>query len=231
MKNVLVCKNCASENTFYNFVCTKCNAILRERVVNIDLWHTQNLLLDSPGKAFLKIIQAEHKNFIFFLGFLIALKVFISSIILSEQMFNTSGSILLLLFLSLGAVPVFIIIASYLLKYSLKPFHVKTRFNDDYSIVTYSFIPYIYALVFLFPVEVTLFGEYLFSNNPSPFELKLIPAYVLAGLESLMALWSIVLLFFAAKTASHSNIYSIIYSLLIGLLFFLLPFAIPFIHH
>lgn len=231
MKNLLICKNCGTENSFYKFNCTKCKAILRERIVNIDLWHTLNLLIDTPGRAFQSIIHAEHKNFIVFLGSLLILKIFINSVVISEQLYDTSDSALLFLLLAFFVVPVFLITAAYKMKFSLKIFRIDTRFKDDYSVLTYSFIPYIYALVFLFPVEITLFGGYLFSNNPSPFELKLIPAYILCGLEVLMALWSIVLLFSAVKVNSKSNLYSLIFSLLAGLAFFSLPLLMALLLH
>jgi len=231
MKNVLVCKNCSTENSFYKFNCTKCNAILRERIVNVDLWHTLNIIIDSPGKAFSKIIQAEHKNFVFFIASLVILKTFIYTLVFSEQIFGQSGSAVIILVLSFTAVPVFIVIAAYLLQVLTRLFKVDTRFKDDYSIITYSLIPYIYALVFLFPVEITLFGGYLFSNNPSPFELKETPAYILAGLELLMAVWSIVLLFSAARTASGKTIFSFIYAFIMGLLFLSIPVLLAMLYH
>lgn len=231
MKNLLICKNCGTENSFYKFNCTKCNAILRERIVNIDLWHTLNIITDTPAKAFSKIIQAEHKNFIFFIASLFIIKVFINTIILSEQLFARSGSMIVILLLSTLAAFGFIAGAAYLLKASLRIFKTDTRYMDDYSVVTYSLVPYVYALVFLFPVEITLFGGYLFSSNPSPFELKLMPSYILIGLELLMVLWSIILLFFAVKVNSGSTIFSIILALLIGSLFFALPFLLSIIYH
>ena len=83
MKNFIECKTCHSENPTYGLICTNCKAYLRERIFNIDLWHTVSLLIESPGKAYNLIIQSEHKNFIFFISYIVSLKLLIDSMFFS----------------------------------------------------------------------------------------------------------------------------------------------------
>ncbi|MGE5457191.1 MAG: YIP1 family protein [Methanococcaceae archaeon] len=220
MKNVIACKNCQQENPLYNFICLKCNSYLRERIVNIDLWSTIGLLIESPSKAFKNIIHAEHKNFIFFLYFLVSIKFFINTLILAEPVFGNSGIfgyLSITFMVSLVAPLVLFFLFSWLFTMLTKAFHVKTRFKDNLSIIIYSQFPHIIGLVFLFPVEMVLFGAFLFTSNPSPFILKPGPALIISILELLMMLWSAILIFFAIKVTSKSVIYSIIVTLLLSL--------------
>ena len=54
-------------------------------------------------------------------------------------------------------------------------------------------MPYSFAAIILFPVELIIFGKYLFSVNPSPFIIKSFLAWVLVSLEFLLILWSVFL--------------------------------------
>ncbi|HEX2868031.1 MAG TPA: YIP1 family protein [Ignavibacteriales bacterium] len=229
MKNVITCRNCSGENPYFSLICGHCNAFLRERVVNIDLWNTVGQLVESPLKAFRNIIHAEHKNFIFFLSFLIGIKFFIDALILSEPIFggtkifyNSVG----VFFTSVAAVPAAAALFSLLFTYLTKTFKVKTRYKDNFSLLIYSQLPHVFALVFLFPVELVLFGGFLFSTNPSPFLLKPTPAYTMSIMEGIMFLWALVLGFWACYAATRAKLYSLLVSLLYNIISILVILAI-----
>jgi hypothetical protein len=80
-----------------------------------------------------------------------------------------------------------------------------TRFKDNLAVIIYSQMPIIFALIILFPLEIVIFGEYLFSTNPSPFQIKSTIAYVFFSVEILLFLWSFFLTF-AAFYVSSKNI-------------------------
>src|SRR5690606_23987280 len=82
MKNAVVCKNCNSENPFYELICRNCRSFLREKIYNIDLWKTISQLIESPSTAFRNIILSEHKNYLLLLLVLIAGKLFLNGIFL-----------------------------------------------------------------------------------------------------------------------------------------------------
>lgn len=221
MKNVITCKNCSGENPYFSLICGNCRAYLRDRVVNIDLWKTVGGLIESPVKAFSDIIHAEHKNFIFLLSFLIGIKFFINALILSEPVFNGTqvfSHVVAVFFSSVGAVLVIAAIFSLLFTSFTKAFSVKTRYKDNFSFFIYSQIPHVFALVFLFPVELVLFGGFLFSSNPSPFLLKPTPAYTMAAMEGIMFLWSLVLGFWAVYAATRAKMYSLLVTLLYNII-------------
>ncbi|MCX6150187.1 MAG: YIP1 family protein [Ignavibacteriales bacterium] len=232
MKNIITCKNCGTENPFYSFICSKCNSYLRERIVNIDLWNMIGMLIETPSKAFQKMIYAEHKNFVTLIAFIVEIKLFINSLILTPYVSANPEIVkntLLLFIFSIVFFVIFVGIFSYKIKFLSNFMGIKTRFKDNFSMIIYSFTPQIFALLFLFPVEIVLFGGFLFSSNPSPFLLKPMPAYIMLGMEILIILWSVLLIFFAIKTTTKLKIFSLIAALLIVVGINLIPLIILYI--
>jgi len=224
MKNVVICKNCKSENPFYELICRKCKSYLRERVYNIDLWHTISLLIESPSKAFKLIINSEHKNFLVVLLLLISGKVLLNGIFLKIFLLKGEAEFpnyFLDYLLTLSFTVVILLLSSVLLKTISEKNGIQTRFPDNFSLFTYSFVPYTFSLIVLFPVELVLFGGYLFSYNPSPFQIKETLSYVLFAFEGLIIIWSIFLTISAIKVISNNFLYSFIFGILIHVLFYI----------
>ncbi|RJP73461.1 MAG: hypothetical protein C4539_01675 [Ignavibacteriales bacterium] len=226
MKNVQICKNCSAENPFYQLNCIKCNSYLRERVVNIDLWDTIGKMIESPSVMFRRIIFAEHKNFTFLLTFFIALKILINSFIvipyfkldsyLSNNLFVYSVFSIILVYILIYA-------SAAVLKVLTGIFNLKSRVSDNSAVIIYAFIPYIFGLVILFPVELVLFGQYLFSVNPSPFMLKEFASYVVLGIEGILFLWGITWLFLGINSFTKTKIFSLFSAVIIFLIVNLFP--------
>lgn len=231
MKNVQVCPNCNHENPIYKLNCNNCKAFLRTRIVNIDLWQTISSLLESPIKTFRSIIQAEHKNFVILLNFLIGIKFFLLAIILSsfselnsfnsDYFLSNTGLVIGLTFLAF-------LILSFLITHLNKLFGIENRFKDNYAILNYSFIPLLMSLLILSPVHYALFGQYWFTYNPPPYVVKPLPAYILLFIEGLMLFWSFLLLVFGNYAQTKSKVYTLIISIAIyiaiGLFLFFFPF-------
>ncbi|MCU7495024.1 MAG: hypothetical protein HF314_00465 [Ignavibacteria bacterium] len=232
MKNVITCKNCNDENPYYSLICTNCRAYLRERVVNIDLWKTVGRLIESPVRAFSDIIHAEHKNFIFFISFLVGIKFFINALILSEPVFRGTkifSNSVPVFFSSIAAVLIVSALFSFIFTWFTKAFRVKTRYKDNFAFFIYSQIPHVFALVFLFPVEMVLFGGFLFTTNPSPFLLKPTPAYTMAVMEGILFLWTLVLGFCAVYASTRSKVFSIVATLTYNLVLLVSVLAVTLI--
>ncbi|MGB5893310.1 MAG: zinc ribbon domain-containing protein [Ignavibacteriaceae bacterium] len=215
MNNRITCSNCLAENPPYAYTCKNCNSFLRERVFNIDLWNVIGLLIESPKKAMELIVFSEHKNFISFLLIFIAVKLLVNTrfmSLISLGTFNPSTG------LYLSYLIVFVILVVYLILFSIcftsinKLSQITTRFRDNFALLTYSLLPNVFGIIFLFIIELVVFGEYLFSINPTPFVIKGITAYIFAGAEFLLIVWSFVLSFKAFKVQTDSLPYSIIYT-------------------
>lgn len=227
MKNDIRCPNCGSENPFYKLTCLNCKTYLRERIFNLDLWKIIGLLIESPVKAFRVIIQSEHKNFIILLTFLFSLKAFIDARFISIFYSGRSSirvNIETGLLISLGVSILMIWIYSILLSLINKTAGLKTRIRDNNAVLSYSFLPYSFALVILFPIEIIIFGGYLFSDNPSPFIIKPAIAYSLLGFEVLLIIWGLLL----SITGIYAISKNILYSILLGIFFNIYLFSFLF---
>lgn len=218
------CKKCNHINPAYKNICSECKSYLRERVVNIDLWNTIQQIIETPAQAFKQIIFAEHKNFIIFITFFIAVKNLVIIRFLSVPDLGLNGvTSPFVLSLTLTAVLTFLLLGT-LTFFQIKFFdrrNVNLRFKDIYAVNVYSFIPYIFGLVFIFPVELIVLGGDIFSNNPYSFEIKPLITYILIAFELITILWSFFLIFKSLLTIT--SIKSI--SLLISLAYFCIWFA------
>lgn len=230
MKNSVVCHNCQTENPFYKLICENCKSYVRDRVYNIDLGKIITRLIESPSTGFRTIIFAEHKNFLVFLILLSVLKFEIDSVFISlffkQQIISLNNFAAAYIILVLIITAVFLLF-SYLLNFLNKSLGYETRTKDNFSIYCYSFLPHIFALVILFPLELVMFGEYLFSTNPSPFAIKEFIAYTLFILEILIILWSLFLTVIANYTQTKNILYSIIISIIFHSLLFFILYSYP----
>jgi len=166
------CKKCNHINPPYKNICSECKSYLRERIVNIDLWDTIRLVIEEPAKAFRNIIFAEHKNFILFITFFIAVKNLIIARFFSAPELGINGvetSFLLSLVLVILVTSFLIISFSLIQKNIYSKKEVKLRLKDIYAVNTFSFTPYLFGLVFIFPTELVVLGGDIFSNNPYSF--------------------------------------------------------------
>ena len=230
MKNSIVCNNCKTENPFYKLICENCKSYIRDRVYNIDLGNVIARLIDSPTAGFRTIIFSEHKNFLVFLILLSTLKFEIDSIFISlffkKDVITLSNFATGYLVLVLILAAVFLLF-SYLVTILNKRIGYESRVKDNYSIYFYSFLPHIFAIIILFPLELVMFGEYLFSINPSPFALKEFIAYTLLILEILIILWSLFLTIMANYTQTKNILYSVIISIIFQSLLFFILYSYP----
>lgn len=225
MKNSVICPNCNSKNPFYNSVCSGCKYYLRDRIVNLDLWTIISLLIESPTKAFRTIIFSEHKNFIFFILFLSTLKLLINSRFIamtSKGEFQSSIELHYSYLIVLGIIIVYFLLFASLYNLFNKLNEIDLRFKDTFALIIYSQIPLLLGLLILFPLELVIFGDYLFSVNPTPFVIKGNIAYVFLGIEIGIILWSIFLIFKAFATQSQQPVNAVISSSVFIVLFWTL---------
>lgn len=229
MKNSITCPSCSAENPPYVYICKNCRAFLRERIYNIDLWKVIGLLIENPKKAFQLIVYSEHKNFIFFIILFVAAKFLINTRFLSMislgDFVPTTGIVLSYL-LTLSATVVYLFLFSYLTTVINNNLKTNTRIRDNFSLLVYSLLPNVFGVVFLTVIELAMFGGYLFSVNPTPFVIKGFIAYMFAGAEVLLILWTIFLTFIAIKVQTNSILSGVIYTIVFyGCLFAVLYLA------
>lgn len=221
MNSNLICNNCGKENPLYDVNCNFCGSYLREKIFNIDLWSTISLLIESPVKGFRKIIQAEHKNFLVLILAITFIKFWVDSVFISLAFYNyeiTAGNFFSGLFYTTLVTIIILLFVTLIIKLLLKK--IKTRYIDLFSIFTYSQIPHFFAFLILFPIELIIFGENLFSINPSPFFIKETVAYVMFIIEVLIILWGVLLYIFALYSQTGNKVFAISFGVLGSLLLF-----------
>ncbi len=221
MKNSVTCPNCKNENPFYDYICSNCRTYLRDRIYNLDLWSLMSSIIESPSASFRKIILAEHKNFIFLLLFFLSVKYVINArfvAMLSLGDFESSVGLQYSYLIVLAGTLIFFILFSYLYGLVGKANHISLRFRDTFSLILYSQVPNIFALVVLFTLEIVILGDYLFSLNPNPIVIKGLITYLFLILEIGIIIWSIFLVFKAFYEQSKN----LLFSLISGATFFLL---------
>lgn len=231
MINSVKCPNCNTENPFYNSNCSQCRNYLRDKVYNLDLWSIISLIIESPSQAFKKIIYSEHKNFILFIVLLVSIKHLINTRFISMfslGSFKTSIELYFSYLILLVVIIIFFLIISFLFVRVGASLNSSLRYKDTLSLIIYSQIPYLFGLVILFTLELIIFGDYLFSINPSPFVIKSTLAYLFAGLELALIIWSGFLLTKAFIVQTHQKLFSILSVIVFFVLFFSMIYLISF---
>jgi len=219
MKNSRICPNCKSENHFIEYTCLSCKHYLRDKIVNINLWSEFWSLLETPFEAFKRILLAEHKNYLVLLLLTILLKLFVNSVIIQAALETNRGITLNLisnLFIESGYIVLFLIIYSVVINRLINISGVKSKFKNILSIYVFALWPYAFGLAILTSVEYALFGNYFFTYEISPFELKPGATYMLLILEILVFVSGIVYAFIGIKVQTNSKIFSLITAFLFG---------------
>ncbi|MCO6472853.1 MAG: Yip1 family protein [Melioribacteraceae bacterium] len=224
MKYYNDCPNCGSSNPLFKLTCGNCKTFLRAKVTNIDFGSILWQLMEEPKKAFIKIIQAEHKNFTIPTLLAVTLKISLTIQIISNIILAKHSEVSTF-FLSLGVTYLISIIIflflPFLIKLLGKIFKREYRYKDILTIITFSFVPMLISLIIFVPLEFALFGAYWFLFNPPPTLIKPIPSYILFFFEFCFFAWNLILMVISQNRLYDKKWISIIattifFSLLFG---------------
>ncbi|MHB1049738.1 MAG: Yip1 family protein [Bacteroidota bacterium] len=194
---MIVCPVCKTHNDEFAIRCISCGSYVQDRVPTLDLFSVLWLMIESPSQAFRKIILSEHKNYVLVIGLFLGIA---ASFILMwakqsgnsfdnlfpAMAFGTMIGVLLALPLTL--------LLTLCMHYIAVLIGGKGKLKETYGVVGWSFMPMIFLVVFVLPLQLAALGLYAFSSNPSAYQMKPVVTAVLLGLEGLLILWSIVLL-------------------------------------
>jgi hypothetical protein len=176
------------------------------------------LMIESPAKAFRKIILSEQKNYVLVIGLFLGIA---ASFLLMYV--NTSGNSFDNLFLALlfGSVVGGMISAPLILALTVGIHGIsrliggKGTIRESFGVVGWSFMPMVFIVVCILPLQLATLGLFAFSSNPTAYQVKPVVTVVLYGLEGLFILWSVLLL---AVGISMAHRFVFIKGLIIGLL-------------
>lgn len=171
--------------------CESCGYGFRDRVPHLDLLATLGGLFAQPSDALRKTIHAERKSFATALLLLACVRFGWLARVAGTN-FGLGGEDPWR-----GAWIASLAAAAVLFGWTAlapavgKLFGARFRFHEARATHGYALGWYGVAGFGLAVAEFTVFGALLFTNNPSPFALKPAVALVYAGVEALLAAWTI----------------------------------------
>jgi len=202
------CPVCGAENDDFAVVCTSCKGYIQAKVDTLDLFQTIWGLIESPSATFRRIALAGTKNYVFVLtiAFGIALAyglLWHGNYGVREPQLATILGIGLLGGPFLGGIAFFVLSRFLTMITPLGGRRVPPR--NAFALLAYSISPVVLSLVFIFPIEIAVFGVYLFDANPPPIVLNPMAYIMLVGLDGIAAVWSAVLLWFGIRVMAGCN--------------------------
>ncbi len=185
------CQVCNSENLEFAIRCASCGSNLQDSVKSLDLFSTIYNVWRFPDSTLRKIVLATHRNYSVLLAALegIGLSFLMLYIVKAADIYSLQFPRLLLAGAVLGLV---IFLPGIYLFCALSYVAVRVRrtgarFKGFASGMIYSLHPMAVWSVMLVPLEVAVFGSYLFSNNPPPQVINPVSFYFLAFLHVVFA--------------------------------------------
>lgn len=212
------CPSCDQKNFIQNYNCVNCGMVIREKIANIDLGDTLKYLLINPKFIFRRIFLANHKNYIsvFFSLFIIKVLIYHSYFIHAFDLnINSAFSFILINLVLISVLTlIFIKIIVTLIRYISKE---KILFKNFLALFIYSFSFFSLSVLVLFPLEWMQFGYFLFSKNPSMFQVNFLKAALIYLLEISFIVISLVLLYISMGEIVSKKVYAFMFSLSIAL--------------
>ncbi len=191
------CPVCGHENGDLETVCVSCKGFLQSKVDTLDLFSSIWGLMHSPRLAFRRIVLSKHKNYVILLTALLGMAI-LYSVLWFRNMGRIFSGLFGVLLTGIVAGPVVGIVFTVIFTVVMVRLgHLlggKTTFRVMYAVVAYASVPILLTMVFVFPIEVAIFGIYLFDNNPPPLVINPVLYVMLLGFDALGVLWAWLLL-------------------------------------
>ncbi len=206
---MLLCPVCGKENDDLAVVCVSCKGYLQTKVDTLDLFHTSWGLLESPRSTMHRIAIARHKNYTLFLTALFGIAFAVTVLWFGNygRILGGLGGVLLVALLAgpvLGIVSV--VLMSFVLRVISKILGGHSSMKATMAVIAYATVPIVWSLVFIFPVELAVFGGYFFDSNPPPFVINPVAYLLLLTLDSIAVFWSWILLVYALRVAHRLSV-------------------------
>lgn len=228
-EHITICPVCKTENSRLSLTCISCGGYIQDRVASLHLFQTLWMLIETPFSAMHRIIVAQQKNYIYLLQMMfgiayVAFVFWFSNIGILIDDLQT----ILVLILVLGPVTG-IVVVTVLSMITTAVLRVRDRtmqYRDIRAVLSYACFPVIVSVVFIFPVEVGLFGMQLFTGDPSPFEFNPVLYSIILGLDAVFIIWSILLLYIGVRVITGISGVALVVSLVIIVASLLPVFAV-----
>jgi hypothetical protein len=210
-----VCPKCGTNNLARRRQCESCGYGFRDRVPHVDLLATLGGLFTQPRDALLTTINAERKSFSTALVLLAALRFgWLARVTATNLELGADDPWRGVGVAALAAAAVVFGWAA-LAPALGKLFDARFQFGEARATHGYALGWFGVAGFGLAVAEFTVFGPLLFTNNPSPFTLKPAVALAYAGVEAVLAAWTIGMLALAGKLLTGRTIVGIAWGVVV----------------
>ena len=194
---MIECRVCGAPNSDLALTCTQCKSFLQAKVDTLDLFATAWGVIESPAKAFKRVVLAKRKNYVFFLSVLMGMGAVLTAASLHNLgpalggLPGVVGAVILGgIVIGMLGVPM---LASMLVA-AARMLGGTGGIRPVMAVIVYASAPALAILIAVAPIKLAIFGQYLFDHNPSPMVLAPGLYIVLTVLEGLGALWSLALM-------------------------------------
>lgn len=217
-----LCPVCGVRGTATTVTCRSCGAYLQERVPVLHLFSTIGQVLTAPASGFHRIVRSERKNYTVLLAAASG-PFFLLGVMILSRVGDTPATLGLLLSLLIFVGPLYGLLSTFLLSSllwlgtSLCKRHWE-RFRDGGAVTAYAQIPLVLYGLMAIPLMTGVFGDVLFSTNPSPWVYHPTAAWMFAGTATMMLGWTVL----NVVQATHPFGIRLPYRLLVALLSFAL---------
>lgn len=205
---MITCSVCGTHNNELALKCSSCRSFLQSKIDTIDLFQTLWQLIESPAVAFKRIVLATHKNYVILLASLSGIGV-VYAVLWYKRLGFQFANVLTLTGTGLVVGPpvgiLFTLVLSAVLVLLAKVFRWHASFRNVFAVVAYASGPILFSLVFIFPLEISIFGLDFFGQNPSPMVIKPVVYIMLLGFDALAAVWSVLLLVAGVSVAAGTT--------------------------
>lgn len=207
--DVRICPVCNTRNSVLKVTCVSCGGYIQDRITSLHLFETLWMLIESPATAMQRIVVAQQKNYVFPLQMLFGL-AYVSFVFWYANigLLIKDLQVILALVLILGPITgiVIIMLLSLVAFISFQIRNLSLNYRDVRAVISYAGFPVILSVLFIFPVEVGIFGMYLFTNEPSPFSINPVVWGIIAGLDGILIVWSIVLVYIGFRVLTGISV-------------------------
>ncbi len=201
---------CGTDNLDLTVRCSSCGSILQDRVKTLDLFATIFNIWRDPDRTLRKIILASHRNYSLVLAALegIGMSFLTLYLVRAADIYSIQFGRLLIAGSLLGLVVFLPAVYAFggLSFVALRIWRSGASSKGFLSGVIYALHPLALAAVLLVPMQVAVFGSYLFSNNPSPQVINPVSFYFLAFLDIVFLVGVFYLLLRLAKVVFGTRI-------------------------
>jgi hypothetical protein len=154
-------------------------------------------MLESPKSTLHRIAIARYKNFWIFLSAVFGVGATYAILWYGNMGARLGGlgsclAIGVLLGPVLGVA--FVVLASMTTRLISQLLGGRSTQRTTMAVLAYSMVPIAISVVLVFPVEVAVFGKFLFDQNPPPQVIDYAAYVTLVAMDAILALWSLVLM-------------------------------------